>query len=85
MREAVLAQLEALKAQGVLIVSQADALIRMLEQVWPAAAPVEPEESADGQCLHPVALRVPAATSGHPARFACRRCRQWGGLRDKES
>lgn len=83
MREAILAQLATLKAQAALLVGQANALELLIEQAWPAAAPVEPEEDPDGRCLHPVAQRVPAATGGQPGRFACRKCGQYAGLRDK--
>lgn len=80
MREALLAQVEHLQAQAMLLASQINAFKKLIEASLPVPAPAEPEEDADGRCLHPVPYRVPAVTSGHQTRFACRRCKQWGGL-----
>jgi hypothetical protein len=78
-RDSLLAQLEALAQQALLMAAQVGALTKMVEVCWPEQPEPEPEE-IDGRCLHPAQYRVPAATAGQPSRYACRRCRQTGGL-----
>lgn len=83
MREALLAQIEALQQQALLLAAQAGAIARTVESIWPEQAEPEPEQDSEGRCLHPHQYRVRAASAGQPNRYACKRCNEYGGLKPK--
>ncbi len=54
--------------------SACQALVLTIDAVLDQDATPQPEEDAQGQCLHRLEHRVPAPVFGHPTRFVCKRC-----------